>query len=139
LQRNSPTTWATKRGEKPSRDDGNTRNGHGKKKVKTSSGEMELATPRDRKGGFEPQLIKKGQRHFDGFDDKIISMYARGMSTREVQGHLKELFGVKVSQDLISRVTEGIMQEVNEWQSRPLDALYPLVIFDLTHEQRTIS
>ncbi len=118
------------KGDKSNRDDGNTRNGHGKKKVRSSSGEMELAIPRDRKGGFEPQLIKKGQRHFDGFDDKIISMYARGMSTREIQGHLKELYGVKVSPDLISRVTEGIMQEVKEWQNRPLDALYPLVIFD---------
>ena len=117
-------------GEKSGRDDGDTRNGHGKKKVKTSSGEMELAIPRDRLGGFEPQLIKKGQRHFEGFDDKIISMYARGMSTREIQGHLKELYGVEVSPDLVSRVTEGIIQEVNEWRNRPLDALYPLVIFD---------
>ena len=83
------------KGEKSSRNDGNTRNGQGKKKVKSSSGEMELAIPRDRKGGFEPQLIKKGQRHFDGFDDKIISMYARGMSTREIKGHFKELYGVE--------------------------------------------
>ncbi len=118
------------KGEKSSRDDGNTRNGHGKKKVKSSSGELELSIPRDRKGSFEPQLIKKGQRHFDRFDHKIISMYARGMTVREIQGHLKELYGVKVSPDLISRVTEGIMQEVKDWQNRPLDALYPLVIFD---------
>ena len=98
--------------------------------MKSSGGEIELSVPRDRDGSFEPQLIKKGQRHFDGFDDKIISLYARGMTVREIQSHLKELYAVQVSPDLISRVTDAVMEEVREWQNRPLDALYPLVIFD---------
>jgi putative transposase len=118
------------KGQKPSRAASNTRNGHGKKRVKSDGGEMELSVPRDREGSFEPQLIKKGQRRFDGFDDKIISMYARGMTVREIQGHLKEMYGVMVSPDLISRVTDAVLEEVREWQSRPLDAIYPLVIFD---------
>ncbi|KIX13237.1 IS256 family transposase, partial [Dethiosulfatarculus sandiegensis] len=118
------------KGKKPEAKSGNTRNGHGKKRVKSSGGEMELSVPRDRDGSFEPQLIKKGQRHFDGFDDKIISLYARGMTVREIQSHLKELYAVQVSPDLISRVTDAVMEEVREWQNRPLDALYPLVIFD---------
>ena len=119
-----------KKGEKPGRKTGNTRNGHGKKRVKSESGEMDLAIPRDRKGSFEPQLVKKGQRRFDGFDDKIISMYARGMTVREIQAHLKELYGVQVSPDLISRVTDAVIEEVRQWQNRPLETIYPLVIFD---------
>lgn len=118
------------KGQRPSGKTDNTRNGHGKKRVKSESGEMELSVPRDRNGSFEPQLIKKGQRRFDGLDDKIISMYARGMTLREIQGHLKELYGVKVSPDLISRVTDAVLAEVREWQNRPLDSIYPLVIFD---------
>jgi len=118
------------KGERPDRKVGNSRNGHGKKKVKGQDGEMEIAVPRDREGSFEPQLIKKGQRRFEGFDDKIISMYARGMTVREIQGHLKELYGVEVSPDLISRVTDAVLEEIREWQNRPLDPVYPLVIFD---------
>ena len=118
------------KGQKPSRAASNTRNGHGKKKVKGQDGEMEIAVPRDRDGTFEPQLIKKGQRRFEGFDDKIISLYARGMTVREIQGHLKELYAVEVSPDLISRVTDAVLEEVREWQNRPLDPVYPLVIFD---------
>ena len=118
------------KGEKPERKVGNSRNGHGKKKVKGHDGEMEIAVPRDREGTFEPRLIKKGQRRFEGFDDKIISMYARGMTVREIQGHLKELYAVEVSPDLISRVTDAVLEEVKDWQNRPLDPVYPLVIFD---------
>ena len=118
------------KGERPDAKGGNTRNGHGKKRVKSRGGEMELLVPRDRDGSFEPQLIKKGQRRFDGFDDKIISMYARGMTVREIQGHLKEMYGVMVSPDLISRVTDAVLEEVREWRNRPLDPIYPLVIFD---------
>ena len=118
------------KGEKPERKVGNSRNGHGQKKVKGQDGEMEIAVPRDREGSFEPQLIKKGQRRFEGFDDKIISMYARGMTVREIQGHLKELYAVEVSPDLISRVTDAVLEEVRAWQNRPLDPVYPLVIFD---------
>ncbi|MBU2634685.1 MAG: IS256 family transposase, partial [Nanoarchaeota archaeon] len=118
------------KGQKPSRAASNTRNGHGKKKVKGQDGEMEIAVPRDRDGTFEPQLIKKGQRRFEGFDDKIISLYARGMTVREIQGHLKQLYAVEVSPDLISRVTDAVLEGVREWQNRPLDPVYPLVIFD---------
>lgn len=118
------------KGERPSRKGNNTRNGHGKKKVKSDNGEMALSIPRDRDGSFEPQLVKKGQRRFDGFDDKIISMYARGMSVREIQSHLKELYGIQVSPDLISRVTDAVLEEVRQWQNRPLEPVYPLVIFD---------
>jgi len=119
------------KGDKPIRKaGGNTRNGHGKKTVKGQDGEMEIAVPRDRDGSFEPQLVKKGQRRFDGFDDKIISMYARGMSVREIQSHLKELYGIQVSPDLISRVTDAVLEEIRQWQNRPLEPVYPLVIFD---------
>lgn len=109
---------------------GNSRNGTSKKTVKSEDGAVELAVPRDRSGSFEPQLVKKGQTRIDGFDDKIISMYARGMSVREIQGHLKDLYGVAVSPDLISRVTDAILEDVKAWQNRGLDAVYPVVIFD---------
>jgi len=118
------------RGDPSGRGTGNSRNGHGKKKVKSESGMMELAVPRDRNGSYEPQLVQKGQTRFEGFDDKIISMYARGMTVREIQAHFKELYAVDVSPDLISRVTDAVLEEVREWQNRPLDAIYPLVIFD---------
>ena len=101
-----------------------------KKTVKSEDGEVEIAAPRDRAGSFEPQLVKKGQTRIDGFDDKIISMYARGMSVREIRGHLKELYGVEISPDLISRVTDAVLEDVKAWQVRALDAVYPVVIFD---------
>jgi Transposase and inactivated derivatives len=110
--------------------DGNSRNGYGRKTVLTDSGKMEIAVPRDRHSTFDPQLIAKYQRRFPGFDDKIISMYARGMGTWEIQGHLRELYGLEVSPDLISAVTGAILEEVSAWQNRPLDAVYPLVFFD---------
>lgn len=116
--------------EPKGRKSGNSRNGHGKKRVTGEDGEMTITVPRDRDASFTPQIIKKGQRRFDGFDDKIISMYARGMSVREIRGHLEELYGVEVSPDLISRVTDEVMDEVHEWQFRPLDEVYPIIIFD---------
>jgi putative transposase len=91
---------------------------------------MDLETPRDRNATFEPKIIEKGQRRFTGFDDKILSMYARGMSTREIQGHLEEIYGVDVSPTLISNVTDAVVDEVRAWQSRPLDAVYPIVYLD---------
>lgn len=109
---------------------GNARNGKYKKKVMSKNGELEIAVPRDRQGEYQPQIIKKGQRRFDGFDDKIISMYARGMTTRDIQAHLQEIYGVEVSPDLISTVTDGVMEEVRAWQTRPLDELYPVVYLD---------
>ena len=108
----------------------NSRNGYGKKTVLTDSGRMELEVPRDRLSTFDPQLIAKYQRRFPGFDEKIVSMYARGMSTREIQGHLRELYGIEASPDLVSAVTDAVLDEVAIWQNRPLDAVYPLVFFD---------
>ena len=109
---------------------GNSRNGYGRKTVTTDTGKIEIDVPRDRQGNFDPQLIAKYQRRFPGFDDKIISMYARGMSTRDITGHLRDLYGVDVSPDLISTVTDAVLEEVAAWQQRPLDAAYPLVFFD---------
>ena len=112
------------------RNTGNSRNGKTKKTLKTDRGDMEIAIPRDRSSEFEPQIVQKGQRRFTGFDDKILSMYARGMTVRDIQGHLKDIYNVDVSGDLISTVTAGIMETVREWQNRPLDAMYPIVYFD---------
>jgi len=109
---------------------GNHRNGYGKKTVLTDTSQVELEIPRDRRGTFEPQLIAKYQRRFPGFDDKIVSMYARGMSVRDIQGHLRELYGIEASPQLISTVTDAVLEEVGRWQGRPLDALYALVFFD---------
>ena len=109
---------------------GNSRNGHSSKTVLSEEGEIDLAIPRDRAGTFEPQLIPKGVTRLDGFDDKIISLYARGLTVREIQGHLREIYGTEVSPDLISRVTDAVLEEVKEWQARPLDACYPIVFFD---------
>ena len=108
----------------------NRRNGHSKKSVLTSTSKMRLSIPRDRAGTFDPKLIAKYQRRFPDFDDKIISMYARGMTVREIRGHLEELYGIDVSPDLISVVTDAVLEEVAEWQNRPLDACFPLVFFD---------
>jgi len=108
----------------------NRRNGHSKKSVLTGTSKMTLSIPRDRAGTFDPKLIAKYQRRFPDFDDKIISMYARGMSVREIRGHLEELYGIDVSADLISAVTDAVLEEVAEWQNRPLDVCYPLVFFD---------
>src|SRR5437016_2171847 len=109
---------------------GNTRNGGSRKALKGDFGELELETPRDRNASFEPKIVAKGQARFTGFDDKIISMYARGMSTREIQGHLEEIYGIEVSPTLISNVTEAILEEVKAWQSRPLEEMYPIVYLD---------
>ena len=109
---------------------GNRRNGYGKKTVITDTGEIELEVPRDRQARFDPQLIAKYQRRLPWFDDKIISMYARGMSTREIVGHLRDLYGIEVSPDLISAITDAVLEEVAAWQARPLEAVYPLVFFD---------
>jgi putative transposase len=109
---------------------GNSRNGATKKKLKGDFGEIELETPRDREGTFEPQIVEKRQTRFTGFDDKILSMYARGMTTRDIQAHLREIYGVEVSAALVSDVTEAVVEEVKAWQSRPLESLYPIVYLD---------
>src|SRR5512147_2382474 len=108
----------------------NSRNGYGQKTVRTDTGKIPLEVPRDRLSTFDPQLIAKYQRRFPGFDEKIVSMYARGLSVREIQGHLRELYGIEVSPDLVSAVTDAVLDEVAEWQERPLEPLYPLVFFD---------
>lgn len=109
---------------------GNRRNGTSKKTVLSGTSQVTLDIPRDRAGTFDPKLIAKYQRRFPEFDDKIISMYARGMSVREIRGHLEDLYGIEVSPDLISTVTDAVLETVAEWQGRPLDSCYPLVFFD---------
>jgi putative transposase len=108
----------------------NQRNGASPKTVATDTGEVKIEVPRDREGNFEPVLIGKHERRFTGFDDKIVAMYARGMTVREIQAHLAELYAVEVSPSLISEVTDAVMAEVQEWQARPLESLYPVVFFD---------
>ena len=109
---------------------GNSRNGKTTKKLKGEFGELELETPRDRKGTFEPKIVAKGQTRFTGFDDKILSMYARGMTTREIQAHLEEIYGIEVSPTLVSTVTEAVQDEVRAWQMRMLDQTYAIVYLD---------
>jgi len=108
----------------------NSRNGYGRKTLFTDSGKLPISIPRDRLSTFDPQLIAKYRRRLPGFDDKIVSMYARGMTVREIQGHLADLYGVDVSPDLVGAVTDAVLDEIAEWQNRPLEALYPLVFFD---------
>ncbi len=112
---------------------GNTRNGKSKKTLKGEFGELPIEVPRDRQGSFEPQLVPKHQTRWSGFDDKILSLYARGMTVREIQAHLTEMYGTEVSPTLISTVTDAVMEEVKAWQARPLDALYPIVYLDCIH------
>mgnify|MGYP000005769765 CR=1 FL=1 len=108
----------------------NSRNGKTSKTIQGKNGKMDITVPRDRDGEFEPQLIPKHHRRFDGFDDKIISMYARGMTTRDIRDQLEDLYGVDVSPTFISTVTDAVLDEVREWQNRPLDPLYPIVYLD---------
>ena len=112
---------------------GNTRNGKSKKTLKGDFGELPIEIPRDRQASFEPQLISKHQTRWAGFDDKILSLYARGMTVREIQGHLQEMYGAEVSPTLISSITDAVMDDARAWQARPLDALYPIVYLDCIH------
>jgi putative transposase len=112
------------------RNSGNSRNGHGSKTLKDDQGTYEIAVPRDRNGSFEPKVVEKRQSRMPSFDEKVISLYARGMSTREIQGHLEELYGTEVSPTLISRVTESVTEDVTAWQNRPLDPIYPILYLD---------
>jgi transposase-like protein len=115
------------------RNSGNSRNGSTPKSVLTGEGELEIEVPRDRNGEFDPQLVKKGQRRLPGFDDKVIALYARGLTTREIQSHLVDIYGVEVSPTLISNVTDAVLEDVRAWQSRPLDPVYPIVYLDAIH------
>ena len=112
---------------------GNTRNGKSRKTLKGEFGELPIEVPRDRHGTFEPQLIPKHQTRWTGFDDKVISLYARGMTVREIQAHLEEMYGTEVSPSLISSITDAVAEEVKAWQARPLDPVYPIVYLDCIH------
>lgn len=112
---------------------GNTRNGRSRKTLKGEFGELPIEVPRDRHGSFEPQLVPKHQTRWNGFDDKILSLYARGMTVREIQAHLQEMYAAEVSPSLISSVTDAVVDEVKAWQARPLDAVYPIVYLDCIH------
>src|SRR5512145_3026146 len=109
---------------------GNSRNGNSKKTIKGEFGNIEIAVPRDRNSTFEPVIVPKGETRFTGFDDKIISMYARGMTTRDIQAHLQEMYGVEVSPTLVSQVTDAITEEITLWQNRPLEEVYPIMYLD---------
>ena len=120
---------------------GNSRNGASSKTIKGDFGQVAIEVPRDRDGSFEPRIVAKHQRRFTGFDDKILSMYARGMSTREIQGHLAEIYQVEISPSLISEVTDAVVEDVKTWQTRPLENLYPVIFLDalmvkMRHEGR---
>jgi putative transposase len=116
--------------EAAGRNSGNSRNGTSPKTMKGEFGNLPLNVPRDRNGTFEPQIIPKGERRFEGFDQAIISMYSRGMTTREIEAHLLEIYGVEVSPMLVSQVTEAVLADVQTWQNRPLEEVYPIVYFD---------
>jgi transposase-like protein len=130
LQAELSTHLGYEKHETKGKNSGNSRNGTSSKVVKGEFGQAEIAIPRDRSGTFEPQLIQKGQTRFDGFDEKILAMYARGLSTRDIQAQLQELYGVEVSPTLISNVTDAVLDEVKAWQSRPLDKVYPIIYLD---------
>jgi hypothetical protein len=117
------------KGDPAGRGSGNSRNGTSSKALLTDDGEIEIEVPRDRAGTFEPVIVANGQTRFDDFDEKIISLYGRA-TVREIQGHLAEFYGTEMSPDLISKVTDAILDEVREWQSRPLESIYPVVFFD---------
>jgi putative transposase len=109
---------------------GNTRNGSTPKTLITEQGPVPINTPRDRQGSFEPQIVRKRQRRFEGFDEKILALYSRGLSTRDIEAHLEEIYGVKVGRELISKVTDAVMEDARAWQTRPLDDVYPVVFLD---------
>lgn len=112
------------------RNGGNSRNGKTSKSLVTDRGPVEIVVPRDREGTFKPLIVPKGQRRFVGFDDKIISLYARGLSTRDIQAHLQEIYGMEISPSLVSNVTDAVVEEVKGWQTRPLEPIYPIVYMD---------
>jgi len=117
-------------GESPPGGTGNTRNGSTPKTLSTEHGPVEIETPRDRDGSFEPRIVRKRQRRFEGFDEKIIALYSRGLSTRDIEAYLRDLYGVEVGRDLISRVTDAVMDDARAWATRPLEDVYPIVFLD---------
>jgi putative transposase len=117
-------------GQAPQRGAGNSRNGRPPKTIITDQGPLVIRSPRDRKGTFEPQIVKKRQTRWVGFDEKVISLYARGLTVREIQGHLEEIYGTEVSPDLISKITDAVIEDAKAWQNRPLERIYPIVYLD---------
>src|ERR671931_403456 len=117
-------------GQAPPGGAGNARNGRPAKTVLTDQGPVRIRSPRDRKGTFEPQVVGKRQTHWVGFDEKVIALYARGLTVREIQGHLEEIYGTQVSPDLISRITDAVLDDAKAWQTRPLDAVHTIVYLD---------
>ena len=112
----------------------NKRNGHSTKTLKSQYGEFQIDVPRDRNGEFEPKLIPKYQRNISGIEEKVISLYARGMSTRDIHDQLNDLYGIKLSAEMVSKITDKVLPQVKEWQSRPLNPVYPLVFMDCIHK-----
>jgi putative transposase len=118
------------RHQEPPGGTGNVRNGSTPKTLSTEHGPVAINTPRDRDGSFEPRIVRKRQRRFEGFDEKILALYSRGLSTRDIEAHLAEIYGVKVGRDLIGRVTDAVMDDVRAWQQRPLEDVYPVLFLD---------
>jgi putative transposase len=114
----------------PAGGDGNVRNGYSAKTVRTEVGDVAIRVPRDRQGTFEPVMVPKHARHLSGFDEAVISLYAKGMTTGDIVNHLQDVYGSSVSKDLVSRVTDAVLEQMQAWQSRPLDALYPVILVD---------
>lgn len=112
---------------------GNSRNGYSKKNIQTRFGETELNVPRDRNGSFEPKIIKKYERTSNQIEDQIIAMYAKGMSTRDIEEHMADIYGIEVSASMVSKITDKILPMIIEWQSRPLERVYPIVYLDAIH------
>lgn len=119
--------------DKKGKDTDNARNGYSTKKVKSQFGEFEIDIPRDRKGEFEPKIVPKYQRNISGIEEQVISLYARGMSTRDIHDQVKDIYGIEVSADMVSKITDRIVPEIKEWQNRPLDPMYPFVFMDAIH------
>ena len=130
MQGEITTHLGYEKNEPKGKNSGNLRNGFSEKTLKGQNGEFTIQVPRDRNADFSPQIIPKNQTRFEGFDEKIISLYSRGMSTRDIQAQLQDLYGVEVSSTLISNVTNEVIEEVKAWQCRPLDKIYPIVYLD---------
>jgi len=117
------------KGDKKNKQTDNRRNGHSEKKVKTQYGEMTIEVPRDRDGEFEPVVVPKNKRDISGIEDKVISLYARGMSTRDIHNQLKDIYGIELSAEMVSKITDSLLPQIKEWQHRPLESVYPFVLY----------
>ncbi|MGI6697313.1 MAG: IS256 family transposase [Clostridia bacterium] len=133
LEAEMDVTLGYSKNEAKGKDTTNIRNGYSSKSLKTKYGNIEMDIPRDRKGEFEPKIVPKYQRNISGIEDKIIALYARGMSTRDIHDQVKDIYGIEVSAEMVSKITEKIVPEIKEWQSRPLETVYPFVFMDAIH------